>query len=106
MTTMRKSLMKKAVQQMTAPAMETEAPMSKWRNLLTILARMSRPPVEALMLNIRAWEALSSSTKQQRSSQGSPMTEGVPVTRLSLAMFCQGKTASQKSVKGPRMRAV
>ena len=88
--TMRKGLMAKAVQQMTAPAMLTEVPISKCRYLFTIFARMSNPPVEALMLNISAWLALSSSTKQQRSSHGSPITDMAPVTGLSLAMFCQG----------------
>ena len=82
--------MKKAVQQIIAPAILTDVPMSKCRYLFTILARMSKPPVEALMLNIKACDAESSSTKQQRSNHGSPITEGVPVTGLGLAMFCHG----------------
>ena len=75
MTTMRKGLMAKAVQQMMAPAIVTEVPISKWKYLLTILARISSPPVEALMRNRMACEMLSISTKQSRSNQGSFMTE-------------------------------
>mgnify|MGYP000275547870 CR=1 FL=1 len=51
MITILNGLMANAVQQIIAPATDTEAPMSKWRYLLTILARMSSPPVDALMLN-------------------------------------------------------
>ena len=103
---MRKGLMKKAVQHIMAPAMLTEVPMSKCRYLFTILASMSSPPVEALMLNISACAADSSSTKQHRSNHGSPITDGVPVTGLALATFCHGKTQSQKLVSGPSIRAV
>ena len=70
--------MAKAVQQMHAPAMVTDLPMSKCKYLLTILAKMSKPPVEALMENNTACAALNSNTKQQRSNQMSPITEVVP----------------------------
>ena len=86
--------------------MLTEVPMSKCKYLFTILARISSPPVEALMLNIKACEAESNSTKQQRSNHGSPITEGVPVTGLALAMPCHGYIQSQKSVNGPKIKAV
>ena len=83
MITSLKGLTAKAVQQISTPAMVTDIPMSKWKYLFTILARMSSPPVEALMLNVRACDALRSSTKQMRSNHRSPMTE---CTGLSGAM--------------------
>ena len=58
--------MKKAEQQIIAPATVTLVPISIWRYLLTILARMSRPPVEALILNRMACVALKIKTKQSR----------------------------------------
>ena len=94
--------MAKAVQQMRAPATETDVPMSRWKYLLTILARMSRPPVEALMWKRMVCEALRTRTKQRRSNQGSPMTEVEPASMMRSA----GRTFSQNSMKGPRMSAV
>ena len=75
MTTIWKGLMAKAVRQMIAPATLTDLPMSKCRYLLTILAKMSRPPVEALIENISVCAALRIITQQSRSNQGLPITE-------------------------------
>jgi hypothetical protein len=72
--------MAKALQQMRAPATVTDTPISKCRYLFTIFARMSSPPVEALMLNRMVWEMLTMRTKQIRSSSGSPMTEVWPAS--------------------------
>ena len=87
MMTIWNGLMAKAVRQMMAPAIDTLVPISKWKYLLTIFARMSSPPVEALMRNMMACEALSTSTKQSKSNHGSFMTLVWPG---SVRKFCQG----------------
>ena len=59
---------------------------------------MSRPPVDALILKRKAWEALSRITKQQRSNHGSPITPTVP----GATSFEYGQISSQTSIQGPR----
>src|SRR5574344_2230114 len=90
--------MENAVRHTTMSATETHVPISICVSLLIIIATMSRPPVEALILNRNACEALSISTKQHRSNHGSPMTLVWPGSRN----FEYGYIHSQRSMAGPR----
>ena len=100
--TRRKGLIAKAVQQIRAPATVTEVPMSNLQYLLKILARMSKPPVEALILKSMAWAALRMRTKHSRSNQGSCIMEVCPGS-MSLLL---GRISSQSLIIGPSTRAV
>ena len=61
-TTMRKSLIKNAVQQIKAPPIDTDMPMSKYKYLLIILAKISKPPEDAFTRNNMVWQIDNSNT--------------------------------------------
>ena len=63
-------LVRKAEQQIRPPAIVTDTPSGTWKNLLKIFAKMSSPPVEALMLKRIACAALITKMKQTKSNPG------------------------------------
>ena len=95
-----------AMEQMTQPQTMTEEPRLRWQYLLTIFATISRPPVEALMLNRMLWERPSTSTKQSRSNHGSSITWPVPAMVTAKSDCFMGKSHCRKSTIGPTMSEV
>ena len=98
-------LMAKAVQQMAAPANVTDVPRLTPVYLLIIFARISSPPVEALMLKRILCEALKISTKQSRSNHGLATMPSLARCWANIDSDI-GKTFPRKSIIGPSISAV
>ena len=90
---------------MAPPATVTDVPRLIPVYLLIIFARISRPPVEALILKRILCEALKTNTKQSKSNHG--LVTKPPLARCCVNMDSViGTNFPIRSTIGPRISAV